>query len=135
MKKLLTIFALLLSLSVVKASNYKLDNQAIDNMFDNSEELSITDANISDLAMDYAGVSSTADGKTQVGFLVRAWFCGGIALHRYYMGTNQKWMWAMYFCIPVVGYVNVLVDFWASVFIKDNYLKYANNDKYIVWLD
>ncbi|MCX7729413.1 MAG: hypothetical protein N2203_08080 [Bacteroidia bacterium] len=73
--------------------------------------------------------------QTRGGYLLRAFFCGGIALHRYYMGTSNQWMWAMYFCIPVVGEVTACVDFWGAVFDKDFYLKYKNNDKYIVWLD
>ncbi len=76
-----------------------------------------------------------APEQTRGGYLLRAFFCGGIALHRYYMGTNNKWMWAMYFCIPVVGNVTACVDFWGAVFDKDFYLKYKNNDKYIVWMD
>jgi len=51
------------------------------------------------------------------------------------MGTNNKWMWALYCCIPIVGEITNFVDFWASVFISDFYKKYENNDKYIVWLD
>lgn len=76
-----------------------------------------------------------APEQTRGGYLLRAFFCGGIALHRYYMGTNNKWMWAMYFCIPVAGEITAFVDFWGAVFNKDFYLKYKNNDKFIVWLD
>ncbi|GAB4452537.1 MAG: hypothetical protein OHK0036_14260 [Bacteroidia bacterium] len=76
-----------------------------------------------------------APEQTRGGYLLRAFFCGSIALHRYYMGTNKKGMWAMYLCIPVVGGVNACVDFWGAVFDKDFYLKYKNNDKYIVWMD
>jgi hypothetical protein len=102
-------------------------------MISNSTEISFEQKMNADFGTMNLNLKAS-DTKTRAGYLVRAFFCGSIALHRYYMGTNKKAMWAMYFCIPVVGMVDVFVDFWWVVFDKDAMNKYANNDKYIVWL-
>lgn len=77
------------------------------------------------------------DGEIQTrgGFLVRAFFCGCIALHRSYMGTNGETMWWFYCCVPGIGAINRTVDFWWVVFDDAAFEKYRNNSKYLVWAD
>jgi hypothetical protein len=79
--------------------------------------------------------SFAVNDQDKVGYLLRCWFCGGIALHRYYMGTTEGFMWALYCCVPVVGGVAQLVDFFWVIFEDDALSKYKNNNKYLVWLD
>jgi len=139
MKKLILSCALALGLSATASANkYTLDEAQVDNMFAKSTEITFEQKMSSELNLVNEGMSMKAmasDTKTRGGYLVRSFFCGAIALHRYYMGTNKKAMWAMYLCIPVVGGINGCVDFWWVVFDKEAMDKYANNDKYIVWLD
>ena len=64
----------------------------------------------------------------------RAFFCGGIALHRDYMGTGGKSMWWFYLCVPVAGGVDACVDFWWVVFKGSEAMdKYKDNSKFFVW--
>lgn len=137
MKRITLMIALALgSVFYANAGSYKLDDAKLDEAFAQATEVTFDQMYMSNLNLqgaDYAAMS--AESKTRGGFLVRSFFCGFIALHRYYMGTTRSAMWAMYFCIPVVGAVDNFVDFWWSVFDGAAYMKYANNDKYIVWLD
>jgi hypothetical protein len=133
MKKLVLIFAFALGSSFLsKADNYRIDEQQLARTFENSVEVSFDDMYSSEVNL-AASLMKGAGEKTRGGYLVRAFFCGGFALHRYYMGTNRKSMWALYFCVPVVGGVTALVDFCWVLFNKDALSKYANNDKWMVW--
>ncbi|MBK6520870.1 MAG: hypothetical protein KBG47_01035 [Bacteroidia bacterium] len=136
MKK--TILALLICFSFVtkaEGNKYKLNDDAIDRSMNSAKEVSFDEMYAGGIDALSLQLSKSDGSKSRGGFLVRSFFCGGIALHRYYMGTTRGGMWAMYFCIPVVGWVNGFVDFWWSVFDGEAYKKYENNDKYIVWLD
>jgi hypothetical protein len=137
MRKLSLILALTLAGFLSKANNYKMDEQQLAQTFAKSTEVSFDQMYASSIMLTDNNLlrSGAEGGKTRVGYLVRAFFCGSIALHRYYMGTTRGGMWAMYCCIPVVGGINAFVDFWWAVFDSEAYTKYANNDKYIVWLD
>lgn len=115
-------------------SKYEIDERKLEVVISQSQEITVNELE-QKLESGLNKGSVLLPEQTRGGYLLRAFFCGGIALHRYYMGTNNKWMWAMYFCIPVVGGVTACVDFWGAVFDKEFYLKYKNNDKYIVWLD
>jgi hypothetical protein len=137
MRKIVLLAAIIFGLSsAVNASKYMVDENSLDNMISKSTEISFEQkmsADFGTMSFD-SKVGKAGDTKTRGGYLVRAFFCGSIALHRYYMGTGKKAMWAMYLLIPVVGAVDACVDFWWVVFDKDAMNKYANNDKYIVWL-
>jgi hypothetical protein len=133
MKKIVLISVFLMLSFVTKASSYELNEEALNVISNEAKEVSFEE--FLNLDGDILKSSSLKEGeKTKGGYLIRSFFCGAIALHRYYMGTNQKWMWAMYLCIPVVGGVTNCVDFWGVVFNAVDYKKYENNDKYIVWL-
>lgn len=140
MKKLLAIVCLGLGLSFsANANKYKMSDAQIESTFSTSQEVSFDEmyAGASVNAGDVISGTNMSKGgeKTRGGYLLRSFFCGGIALHRYYMGTGKKHMWALYFCVPVAGGVAACVDFWGAVFDADFYKKYENNDKWFVWLD
>ncbi len=136
MKKL--IFTIILASGLAFAfqdSKYKLSEAELNKAITESQEVSFSQWAGNTASYSASAMLLAPNSQTRGGYLLRAFFGGGIALHRYYMGTNNKWMWAMYFCIPVVGDVTACVDFWGAVFDPDFYKKYANNDKYIVCLD
>ena len=117
----------------VAASEFKVDESSLDALFEQSKDVSAT------YTTDFitlSGTSSELDaqgGKTVGGYLVRCFFCGGIALHRSYMGGEG--LWWKYFCIPIAGQVAALVDFWWVVIAGDDALKkYSGNDAFFVWL-
>jgi len=133
MKKLFLFFtATAMSATMAFAGNdYKINDANIDNMFANADEISFA-------SNDFGGtnfMTPAGPEKTKGGYLVRAFFCGGFALHRSYMGTAGKTLWYMYLCIPVVGGVVGCVDFWGVVFGSIDFNKYKDNGKYIVWMD
>jgi hypothetical protein len=135
MKKiyLLIGFVVTIGLSKANAESFTLDNAKIDNLFALSQDVTsqtLVEAN----ALSASNLNSAVGGQTVGGYLVRAFFCGSIALHRYYMGGSGP-LWAMYLCIPVVGGVDGCVDFWWVLFNNDNLSKYRNSSKYIVWMD
>lgn len=130
----LAFLACLFSVSLSsRASSYKADEAAVDELFNASEDVTLVAA---DLVANATVNSNTAGGgKTVGGFLIRNFFCGGIALHRHYMGGDWGKLWWKYFCIPVAGGVASCGDF-LYVLIKGNEAldKYDGEDKFFVWM-
>jgi hypothetical protein len=109
-------------------SSYIADDTQIEQLFASSEEVSLNSSDEATALM--LNVNSVNGGdQTKTGFLVRAWFCGFIGLHRSYMGT--KGLWWKYFCtFNVIG----CIDFWGTVFKGDEFFsKFKGNDKFVVW--
>jgi TM2 domain-containing membrane protein YozV len=136
MKKLLfslAFFTCLFATNLASASTYKVDEAAVDQLFSASDDVTFTASEEAYALMNPSTQAVTKD-KTVGGYLLRAFFCGEFALHRYYMGTGGKKLFWYYFCIPVVGGVTACVDFWWVVFKgSDAMNKYADNSKFIVW--
>lgn len=140
MKKIILSFALVAGLfftSNASESNYILDEQAVDQQISQATEVSFDNA-ATDLSAfnQFASSSLVIKGgeQTKMGYLLRAFFCGSIALHRSYMGTGGKSLWWFYLCVPGAGGVDACVDFWWVVFKGDAALsKYKDNSKFFVW--
>ncbi len=141
MKKLILSIAILVGISFAASANsYKLNNNAIEASYASAQDvtadlsamtLQLTTASASDAASILGGGSYTKGG-----YLLRAFFCGSIGLHRYYMGTSKKALWAYYLCIPVVGGLVGCIDFWYVVFKGEDALsKYSNSDKFMAFRD
>jgi hypothetical protein len=138
MKKIVLALGLALGVSFgAQANKYKLDDVQLTQTFEQSQEVTFNEMYASKMNFGESAKMNAGDSKTRSGYLVRSFFCGGIALHRYYMGLNdaKAWMWAFYLFVPVAGYVNACVDFWWVVFDKNAMSKYENNDAIFVWLD
>ena len=140
MKKVFLLMALFgaCSFSAIGKDAYRLDEVAVEQAFAQATDLSFTVENqelIASALGTAAGIAAVpAEGdQTKFGFLVRAYFCGFIGLHRSYMGTNGKDLWYMYLCIPVYGPIVTFVDFWGVVFGALDYTSYKNNSKFNVW--
>tara|TARA_B110000046_G_C12739073_1_gene291782 strand:+ start:31 stop:429 length:399 start_codon:yes stop_codon:yes gene_type:complete len=130
MKKLVLALALVVGAAGASfASNYKLDEASVETAFAASDDISLS-------ITESLGIEAVAaDGelsKTQ--FLIRAWFCGSIALHRSYMGTGGKSLLIYYLCVPVANYVAIMVDFWGTIIKGDEFwMKYKDNPKFFAW--
>jgi hypothetical protein len=134
MKKALFLFSLILGLSVntFAGNPYKVNQSSINEAFAVAKEVSLSDNDLAN--MHNSNFNAIAEGEqTREGYLVRAFFCGGIALHRQYMGSDWSKLWWKYFCIPVVGGVTACVDFWWVIFEQDALAKYKGNNSYMVW--
>jgi hypothetical protein len=130
MKKLVLALALVIGAAGASfASNYKLDEAAVESAFTASDDitLSVTES----LGVEAVAAEGELD-KTQ--YLIRAAFCGIIALHRSYMGTGDKGLLLYYLCIPVANYVAIMVDFWGVIIKGDEFwMKYKDNPKFFAW--
>ena len=136
MKKVLILLLAFLPASlVVNASNYRINENEIEQLFAQSEEITLTQFNLQNLSgMGLLNVAPPDGATTKGGYLVRAFFCGQFGLHRSYMGTGNKTLWYYYFCIPVYGGIVACGDFWWVVFKGDAALsKYKGNSKFNVW--
>jgi hypothetical protein len=114
--------------SSTTSSSYIADDNQIEQLFASSEEVSLSSSNEATALLSKVN-SITADETTKTGFLVRAFFCGGFALHRSYMGT--KGMFIKYFCtLGIVGTIDFCI-----VLIKGDeaFSKFKGNDKFWVW--
>jgi hypothetical protein len=134
MKKLILILAAIVGITFSQNSfaSYYADETAIELQLAAAQDVSLS---ASQLATEMLAAPQVVNGdKTVGGFLIRAYFCGGFALHRYYMGTGGASLFWYYFCIPVVGGFTAFVDFWYVVFKgKEGLNKYADNPKFWVW--
>jgi hypothetical protein len=142
MKKILLTLGLAVGLfftSSASESNYVMDEQSVDQLMDQATEVSFDNAVTDIISLDAQSnqlMTSLKGGGSQTvgGYLVRAFFCGGIALHRYYMGTGGKSLWWFYLCVPVVGGADACVDFWWVVFKGSEAMnRYKDNPKFFVW--
>jgi TM2 domain-containing membrane protein YozV len=130
MKKLVLALALVIGAAGASfASNYKLDEAAVESAFTASDDITLS-------VTESLGVEAVAAegelSKTQ--YLIRAWFCGSFALHRSYMGTGGKGLLLYYLCIPVANYVAIMVDFWGVIIKGDEFwMKYKDNPKFFAW--
>jgi hypothetical protein len=134
MKKIILVLGLAFSISFsANASKYKLTDVQLEQNFKVSQEVSFEEMYSADLtALNLTGSKmSASSSQTRTGFLLRSFFCGSIGLHRYYMGTEKNYMWALYFCGTIVGDI----DFFWVLFDKDALSKFSNNDKFLVFLD
>src|ERR1051326_900550 len=137
MKKLLFVFGFFAvsSFAFASTSAYKVNDAAVDQLFAQSQDISSAMASDMTLVnLNQPNVQETAGGQTVGGFLIRCFFCGGIALHRHYMGSDWGSLWWKYFCIPVAGGVAALGEFCWRLFSGKSALgKYKGNDKWFVW--
>lgn len=130
MKKLLLSLAsgLLVSVSAL-AGGYRLNETNLENAFANAEDITFSVVDQQVLAV------ATPDTEiTKTGFLIRAFFCGNIGLHRIYAGTGGATLWWKYLCIPCVGGLTGAIDFWGTIIKGDEFFeKYKDNPKFMVW--
>ena len=141
MKKLLLIAGFLGAGLLSFAGNvekYKVNDAAVDQMSAQSQDVSSSFADEMTLANmnQPVGAEVAKGGQSVGGFLIRCFFCGGIALHRAYMGSDWGKLWWKYFCIPVAGGVAAYGDFCWVLFTGNSALsKYKGTDKWFVWLN
>ncbi|HOP02939.1 MAG TPA: TM2 domain-containing protein [Tenuifilaceae bacterium] len=135
MKKILFSSVFVLCTALVSFSgNYRVDNVAVDNLFDNALEVSISE--MVSLSSTTAASMATFESKDPVVATIVCFFVGGFGVHRHYLGTKGS-MWAIYTftCGGIFGVVP-LVDFFVLIadgIVKDNISKYENNENFFMW--
>lgn len=140
MKKLLSLFAGLFLVSTLSfAGNYTLNDEKIDNLFEQATEASIMElsSDVVSMAGNAAAttISSAVDTEVLVAFVL-CWVVGGLGIHRVYMGGKPTLI-LIYFitCGGIFGIVT-LID-WVMLLIKlvqgEGVGSYKNNDKFFGW--
>lgn len=136
MKKLiLSIIAVLAIAFSASAANYKVDNNAIDNIIENAEEVFVLD--VATPAAANLPVVSQKEVNTTTAFLL-SWLLGGFGIHRHYCGT-AGWMWAVYTFtgggLGILWSVDTILLFLDVIKVGEGYIgKFINNRKVIVWI-
>lgn len=145
MKKLLVcMFALFGMAGLSFADKYELDNNAIDNAFNQATTLSLDNMDLSalnglDINLNLNSEIATMRGAGGKNWGVAAlldFFLGGIGIHRMYLGSsNLMWLYYGITCCGIFGIVP-LVDFIVIIVdgIDGNIGKYCNNSSYFMWL-
>ena len=140
MKKIILFFALicLLVVNSISASNYKLNDNEIDAMFDEATELQISDFSLNNIREINSGdIISISDEKEPL----IAWLCtytaafGICGIHRLYLGTEAITFVAYLITGGGCGIVQ-FVD-WIVLLIEviepDKFDKYVDNPKFFMW--
>ena len=133
MKKLvLSIIAVLAIAFSANAANYKVDNNAIDNIIENAEEVYTLDV----AAPAAANLPAVSQKEVKpVTALILNFFLGGFGVHRHYMGTAPG-MWALYtFTFGGIFGIVDLIDFIMLIIgtVDNNIAPYINNRKFFMW--
>ena len=133
MKKLvLSIIAVLAIAFSANAANYKVDNNAIDNLIENAEEVYTLDV-AAPAAANLPAVSQKEVKPATA--LILNFFLGGFGVHRHYMGTAPG-MWALYtFTFGGIFGIVDLIDFIMLIIgtVDNNISQYINNRKFFMW--
>ncbi|MCX8478261.1 MAG: TM2 domain-containing protein [Chitinophagales bacterium] len=86
MKKLLVLITVLFAgVQLSSASSYKLDAVALETKFSSAEEISMDEINVN--ISNLPSLSAAEKDKVMAGLL--GIVCGGLGLHRFYMGQNK----------------------------------------------
>ncbi len=138
MKKLLLVIVLFASVLCVKqanASSYSVNEQAIDQLFVNAVETSMTSVNTTDFSSLATNVPTTvmAQQKDAIVAIALDFFLGGLGIHRFYLGTEtMTGIGYILTCGGIFGIVP-LVDFVVLIIDNKDISKYVNNPKFFMW--
>ena len=125
-------------------AQFKIDDTQIDQMMDNSEELSNTAALSFDFTANAGNSLGVADNSVQVAAgeknpvvaFILAWFLGNLGIHRFYLGT--KALTGVGYILTCGGFGIVALVDWVMLLIGliDNDIsRYVNNPKFFMWVD
>jgi TM2 domain-containing membrane protein YozV len=139
MKKLVLVVVLLvavLSAKQANASTYSVNEQAIDQLFDNAIETSMISNNSTDLSSIVSNTSATlmpSKDKDAVVAIVLDFFLGGFGIHRFYLGTETlTGLGYIFTCGGIFGIVP-LVDFVVLIIDNKDISPYIDNPKFFMW--
>lgn len=139
MKKLFFIFIMLVAVLSVKqanASSYSVNEQAIDQLFDNAVETSMLSVNSPEMTSVVSNSSVAlmpSNDKDAVVAIVLDFFLGGLGIHRFYLGTETlTGIGYILTCGGIFGIVP-LVDFIVLIIDNKDISPYINNPKFFMW--
>jgi len=139
MKKLILVIVLFVSVLSVKqanASSYSVNENAIDQLFQNAIETSMISINaneLSSIASNGIATVSASKDKDAITAIVLDFFLGGLGIHRFYLGTETlTGLGYILTCGGIFGIVP-LVDFIVLIIDRDDIGQYIDNPKFFMW--
>jgi TM2 domain-containing membrane protein YozV len=128
--------AVILSVKQVNASQYSIDEGAIDQLFATATETSMISVNTSDFSAAPSSIPSplvASKEKDAVVAIVLDFFLGGLGIHRFYLGT--KTMTGLGYILTCGGIFGVvpLIDFIVLIIDNDDISPYIDNPKFFMW--
>ena len=138
MKKVLVVLIAMFAIATAaSASNYKLDDAAIDAAIENAVDVSpIAALSEATASLPVAPAATVSSGKSPVAAILLTFFLGEFGVHRHYMGT-RPWMWAIYTftfggIFGVVPFIDFIVEIVATV--EDHSVaRYCGNTSFFMW--
>ncbi|MBW8327266.1 MAG: TM2 domain-containing protein [Prolixibacteraceae bacterium] len=139
MKKLILVivlFVAILSVKQANASSYSVNEQAVDQLFENAIETSMISLNATELSSGASSVSSAvmaSKEKNAVVAIALDFFLGGLGIHRFYLGTETlTGLGYILTCGGIFGIVP-LIDFIVLIIDNEDISAYVNNPKFFMW--
>lgn len=134
MKKfIISLVAVLAVAFSANASNYTVNDEAIDALIENCTEVSAVAFNAE---MPAPAPAAAIASPSPIGSFLLCTFVGGFGIHRHYMGTKKS-MWALYTftfggifgIVPTIDWVFLLIGI-----IDDDITPYLNNANFLMWV-
>ena len=130
------LFAALCSFSYAGASNYSIDEEAVDQLFAEATETDMISINANGFNTIPAGIPSplvASREKDVVVALVLDFFLGGLGIHRFYLGT--KTMTGIGYILTCGGIFGIvpIIDFIVLIVDSDDISPYIDNPKFFMW--
>jgi TM2 domain-containing membrane protein YozV len=121
------------------SSNYTLDNQKVDKLFDNAVEVSLNELASSQSNLPSGITTINQDDETTkvlIGWIVCWTGLSAFGVHRHVLGTKPN-MWATY-TFTVCGIFGIVpfIDWWVLLIdglIMENGEKYIDNEDFFMW--
>lgn len=133
---LLFLFFALLGVTQLNAASYTLDEQKIDQLFDQAVETSMITTlgdGFTELPAGFPAMAVASKDKDVVVALLLDFFLGGLGIHRFYLGT--KTMTGIGYILTCGGIFGIvpLIDFIVLIIDNDDISPYIDNPKFFMW--
>jgi TM2 domain-containing membrane protein YozV len=133
---LLFLFFALLGVTQLNAASYTLDEQKIDQLFDEAVETSMITTlgdGLTELPAGFPALAVASGDKDVVVALLLDFFLGGLGIHRFYLGT--KTMTGIGYILTCGGIFGIvpLIDFIVLIIDNDDISPYIDNPKFFMW--
>jgi TM2 domain-containing membrane protein YozV len=136
MKKFL-LFTMLISLVLfsqnVLASGYHINENEIDNLFENATESSMFSMDALTANSTSMALENVVDGKDPVIAIVLDVLLGGLGVHRFYLGTETISGLAYFLTCGGFGGIVPLIDLIVLIIDIDDISPYVNNPYFFMW--
>lgn len=136
MRKIVLFLAVVMGLLMVQqshASTYRLDETAVDQLFDSAIETSMLESGITNAGM--SSTDYTVEGKDPMVAILLDFFLGTLGIHRFYLGTEPISGIAYILTCGGFGGIIPLIDLIMLAVNYEDISPYVNNPKFFMWVE